>query len=358
VRRRGRPLARPLRRLTLGERGIPACASCNADAPAFAVTRGLLLKRRCTPPDTHRVVDCSRAARRCLSAPVREVACCARRARHADVAAQLLEAGADPLLVDRHEHTCLHYAALFGWANCIAALLEGAVRLGGAAAPVWLKDVRVDAGGAARRALRGHAVAALARRALLHVHRRCGARAAAVPRRAPWSACKERCRCRRACRCMPACAGMAGGLNTAAGPTELQGAGAEHPAWEVSRRGARLADRAPPPRRYVDARAAPGLTPLHLAAMHGRAAAVGALLAAGADLAARVGGGPPPASADSPLRWPPAPADATPVRGAAGSARARAALGVDERACRAGPYQGDGRPVCVRSADRVCWDRS
>jgi len=63
----------------------------------------------------------------------------------------------------------------------------------------------------------------------------------------------------------------------------------------------------------VDARAAPGLTPLHLAAMHGRAAAVGALLAAGADLAARVGGGPPPARADSPLRWPPAPADATPV---------------------------------------------
>ena len=67
--------------------------------------------------------------------------------RHADVVAQLLEAGADPLLVDRHEHTCLHYAALFGWANCISALLEGAVRLGGTAPPMWLKDVRMDTAG-------------------------------------------------------------------------------------------------------------------------------------------------------------------------------------------------------------------
>ena len=67
------------------------------------------------------------------------------------MAAALLEAGADPLLADRHEHTCLHYAALFGWANCIAALLEGAVRLGGDAAPLtWLKDVRVDAAGLVR----------------------------------------------------------------------------------------------------------------------------------------------------------------------------------------------------------------
>ena len=63
----------------------------------------------------------------------------------------------------------------------------------------------------------------------------------------------------------------------------------------------------------MDARAAPGLTPLHLAAMHGRAAAAGALLAAGADLTARVGGGPATLRGEHAARWPPAPADAAPV---------------------------------------------
>ncbi len=230
------------------------------------------------------------------------------------MAAQLLEAGADPLLVDRHEHTCLHYAALFGWANCIAALLEGAVRLGVAPAPVWLKDVRVDAGGAARRAPREHKRGRSA----------CAPRAAACPA-APWCAR----RCGAAARTMQRLQGALPLLLGSPMHASLRGHGGrpEHRCWpdRAAGRGrratgqgggrawARLADRAPPSRRYVDARAAPGLTPLHLAAMHGRAAAVGALLAAGADLAARVGGGPPPARADSPLRWPPAPADATPV---------------------------------------------
>ncbi|KAK9832490.1 hypothetical protein WJX81_001535 [Elliptochloris bilobata] len=174
-----------------------AARHCRCEADAQVAVRALL-NRATTHGLTALMVACRRG--------------------HADVAAALLGAGADPLLADRHEHTCLHYAALFGWANCVAALLEGAVRLGGAAPLTWLKDVRMDAAGLVR---------------------------------------------------------------------------------------------------YVDARAAPGLTPLHLAAMHGRAAAVAALLAAGADVAARVGGVPPALRGEAAARWPPAPADAAPVHLAA-----------------------------------------
>ena len=45
--------------------------------------------------------------------------------RHADVLEFLLEKGADPLVTDVIQaRTCLHYAALYGWANCITILME------------------------------------------------------------------------------------------------------------------------------------------------------------------------------------------------------------------------------------------
>ncbi|KAK9834689.1 hypothetical protein WJX74_007642 [Apatococcus lobatus] len=47
------------------------------------------------------------------------------RKGHADVLEFLLEKGADPLQTDAIQaRNCLHYAALYGWANCITILME------------------------------------------------------------------------------------------------------------------------------------------------------------------------------------------------------------------------------------------
>lgn len=64
--------------------------------------------------------------------------------RHAEMVSWLLQQGANPMLFDSiHSRVCLHYASLYGQADCVAALFADDAYVNLSAGPALLRNAHV-----------------------------------------------------------------------------------------------------------------------------------------------------------------------------------------------------------------------